>query len=166
MSDFFHIKSIAEVHRLFGLEKPLHPLITIVKEWPKTDFDFENIKLTSDLYLMGMKGNVKGSFKYGRNSYDYEEGSLAFIAPNQVTMFDNSDSELDRNGWNIIFHPDLIRNSDLGKTIKKYSFFDYDINEALHVSEKEKQMLTDLVLRIDIELQQNLDKHYPPSLVE
>ena len=159
MSDFFHIKSIAEVHRLFGLEKPLHPLITIIKEWPQIDFDFGNTKLTSDLYLFGLKGNIKGTFKYGRNSYDYEEGTLAFIAPNQVTTFDHADAELDNNGWNILFHPDLIRKSELGKTIKNYSFFEYGSNEALHVSEKEKHMLTALVQRIEIELQQNIDKH-------
>jgi AraC-like DNA-binding protein len=159
MSDFFHIKSIAEVHRLFGLEKPLHPLITIIKEWPEIDFDFGNIKMTSDLYLLGMKGNVKGTFKYGRNSYDYEEGTLAFIAPHQVTSFDSADAELDKFGWNILFHPDLIRKSELGKTIKNYSFFEYDVHEALHVSDKEKQILTGLVERIEIELTQNIDKH-------
>lgn len=159
MSDFYHIKSIAEVHHLFGFGKPLHPLIMIIREWPKIDFDFANIKMTSDLYLLGMKGNVKGTFKYGRNSYDYEEGTLAFIAPNQVVQFDNADAEIDRNGWNILFHPDLIRKSELGKTIKEYSFFDYDINEALHVSDKEKQILSELVQRIEIELEQNIDKH-------
>jgi AraC-like DNA-binding protein len=159
MSDFFHIKSIAEVHQMFGLEKPLHPLITIIKDWPKIDFDFGNTKMTSDLYLIGMKGNLKGSFKYGRNSYDYEEGTLAFIAPNQVTTFDGEDSEIDNGGWNILFHPDLIRKSELGRSIKDYSFFDYEINEALHISEKERQLLREFIDRIETELQQNIDKH-------
>jgi len=158
MSEFFHIESIAQVHQMFGLEKPLHPLITIIREWPDT-FDFGDVKVTGDLYLLGMKGNVRGTFKYGRNSYDYEEGTLAFIAPKQVVKFDSADSELDRNGWNILFHPDLIRKSELGKTIKNYSFFDYDVNEALHISDKEKQILAELVQRIEIELQQNVDKH-------
>lgn len=159
MSNFYHIKSIAEVHRLFELEKPYHPLITIVKEWPAIDFDFSSVKMTSDLYLLGMKGNVKGTFQYGRNTYDYEEGTLAFIAPHQVASFADSSQEADKGGWNILFHPDLIRKSELGKTIKAYSFFEYDINEALHVSDKEKKILTDLVERIEIELQQNIDKH-------
>jgi AraC-like DNA-binding protein len=159
MSDFFHLKSIAELHRLFGLEKPLHPLITIIKEWPEIDFDFGNTKMTSDLYVIGLKGNVRGTFKYGRNSYDFEEGTLVFMAPNQVATFDDADAELDRNGWNIFFHPDLIRKSTLGNTIKDFSFFDYGLNEALHVSDKEKKMLADFVERIEIELQQNIDKH-------
>ena len=159
MSNFLHIKSIAELHEIVGLDKPLHPLISIVKEWPEMGFDLKNFKISSELYLLGMKGNIKGSFYYGRNSYDFEEGSLAFVAPNQVIGFDHSDKNLDRNGWNIFFHPDLIRKSDLGKTINDYSFFSYDMNEALHTSEKEKQILTDLVQRIEIELQQNIDKH-------
>lgn len=159
MSEFYHIKSISQVHSLFGLEKPLHPLITIIKEWPLTDFNFNEVKITSDLYLMGMKGNVKGSFKYGRNSYDYEEGTLAFIGPNQVTQFENSTTEIDRNGWNILFHPDLIRKSSLGKTIKDFSYFNYGLSEALHVSDKEKSILLNLVERIENELEQNIDKH-------
>jgi AraC-like DNA-binding protein len=159
MSEFFHLKSIAELHHLFGMEKPLHPLITIIKEWPQIDFDFGSTKMTSDLYIIGLKGNVRGTFKYGRSSYDYEEGTLVFMAPNQVAKFDKADAELDRNGWNIFFHPDLIRKSTLGNTIKEYSFFNYGINEALHLSDKEKKMLTDFVQRIDIELGQNIDKH-------
>jgi AraC-like DNA-binding protein len=159
MTDFFHLKSIAELHHLFGLEKPLHPLITVIKEWPQINFDFTNTKMTSDLYILGMKGDVKGTFKYGRNTYDFEEGTLVFMAPNQVAKFDEADTESDRNGWNIFFHPDLIRKSVLGKTIKNYSFFNYGHNEALHLSDKEKYMLTDLVQRIEIELNQNIDKH-------
>lgn len=159
MSEFYHISSISQVHELFGLEKPLHPLITVIKEWPVIDFNFSNLKITSDLYLLGMKGNVKGSFKYGRNSYDYEEGTLAFIAPQQVVQFDDADAEMDRNGWNILFHPDLIRKSELGRTIKDYSFFNYGLSEALHVSDREKEMLTELVQKIESELQQNIDKH-------
>lgn len=159
MTDFFHLKSISELHHMFGLPKPLHPLITIIREWPKIDFDFGNTKMTSDLYLLGMKGNIKGTFKYGRNAYDYEEGTLAFIAPNQVATFNNADAELDHHGWNVLFHPDLIRKSELGKTIKEFSFFEYDIHEALHVSDKEKLILLNLVERIEIELQQNIDKH-------
>ena len=159
MADFFHLESIAELHRLFGLEEPLHPLITIIKRWPKIDLDFANTKMTGDLYVLGMKGNIKGSFKYGRNTYDYEEGTMVFMAPNQVAHFDSTDSEMDENGWVIFFHPDLIRQSTLGNTIKDYSFFSYGLNEALHVSDNEKRMLSDLVHRIETELQQNIDKH-------
>lgn len=159
MADFFHVKSVAEVHELWSLGKPSHPLITIIKEWPENDFDFSKVKITSDLYVIGMKGNIRGKFKYGRNSYDYEEGTLAFLAPNQVTSYENADPADDIGGWNIFFHPDLIRKSELGKVIKTYSFFEYGMNEALHISDKEKQILGNLVERIEIEFNQNIDKH-------
>lgn len=166
MAEFFHIESIAEVHRFFGLEKPLHPLISIIREWPAVDFDFGNTKVSGAFYILGMKGNVRGTFKYGRNSYDYEEGTLAFISPNQIAKFDSADAELDRGGWNILFHPDLIRKSELGKTIQNYSFFNYDVNEALHVSDSEKKILTELVDRIEIELRQNIDKHSQDLIIQ
>ncbi|MFK7801354.1 MAG: helix-turn-helix domain-containing protein [Anaerolineae bacterium] len=164
MAEFFHIKTISEVHRVFGLEKPKHPLISIIRKWPTSDFDFGNVKVISDLYTLSLKGKTKedarGSFKYGRNSYDFDEGTLVFMAPNQVVTFDEHvEYESHGSGWDILFHPDLIRKSPLGKTIKEYSFFDYDANEALHVSDKEKQMLADLVQRVETELQQNIDKH-------
>jgi AraC-like DNA-binding protein len=159
MADFFHIKSISEVNELFGI-KPLHPLITIIRQWPKSDFDIGSFKITSDLYLLAMKGKTKGtSFKYGKNSYDFDDGTLVFLAPNQVISFEDPIEELDDSGWNILFHPDLIRRSYLGKTIKDFSFFNYEINEALHLSEKEKQFLIDMVGNIENEMNQNIDKH-------
>lgn len=159
MSAFFHISTISDVHRLFGLEKPKHPLISVIRQWPEISFDFENTSLTSDLYLFSLKGNTRGSFKYGRNAYDFAEGTLAFIAPHQVASFADSTNELSDYGWTILFHPDLIKKSELGKTIKSYSFFDYATHEALHVSDKEKQVLADCVNRIETELDQNIDKH-------
>ena len=159
MTEFFHFKTISEVHRLMGLGKPQHPLITIIRQWPDTGLNFKNVKLTSDLYLLAMKGKINGSFKYGRNSYDYDEGTLTFIAPQQAVIFGQEKPADDDSGWTIIFHPDLIRKSELGATIYGYSFWNYDTHEALHVSDKEKRMLADLVERIAIELQQNIDKH-------
>ena len=167
MTDFYRIKSISEVHQMFGLEKPLHPLITIIRKWPKVDFDFSTIKLTSDLFLLSMKGKMKGTtFQYGRNSYDFEEGTLVFIAPNQVASFADPIEELDDSGWSILFHPDLIRKSELGKTIKDYSFFNYETNESLHLSEKEKQSLLELVEKINLELNQNMDKHSQDIIIQ
>lgn len=167
MTDFFHIKSIAAFNELLGLGKPLHPLITIVRQWPQIDFDFENTKMTSDLYLLSMKGKMNGTtFKYGKNSYDFEDGTLVFLAPNQVATFDTPMKELDDSGWTILFHPDLIRKSELGKTIKNYSFFNYETNEALHLSDREKQSLLELVEKIDLELNQNIDKHSQAIIIQ
>ncbi|MFK8054762.1 MAG: helix-turn-helix domain-containing protein [Saprospiraceae bacterium] len=107
-----------------------------------------------------MKGKTKGTtFNYGRNSYDFQEGMLVFIAPGQVTSFPEPIEELDDTGWTIVFHPDLIRRSSLGKTIKDHTFFSYEVTEALHLSEKEKEFLIQLVEKIELELEQNIDKY-------
>ena len=100
-----------------------------------------------------MKGTT---FQYGRNSYDFEEGTLVFMAANQVVKFSDPIEELDDSGWTILFHPDLIRRSELRKTIKEYPFFNYETNEALHLSDSEKKSLFELVEKIDIELNQNI----------
>jgi AraC-like DNA-binding protein len=167
MKDIYRIKSTSEVHQMFGLDKPKHPLITIIRKWPQIDFDFGNLKLTSELYLLSMKGKMKGStFQYGKNSYDFDDGTLVFLAPNQVASFADPIEELDDSGWTILFHPDLIRKSELGKTIKNYSFFNYETNEALHLSDKEKQSLLELVKKINTELNQNIDKHSQDIIIQ
>lgn len=159
MADIIRLKTIAHVHRFFGVDKPVHPLISI--SWHRSDqsYDFGDLRVTSDLYHIALKGNMRGAFTYGRNSYDFEEGTMIFTAPGQVVSFDDSRVELADAGWSLIFHPDLIRKSVLGRTIRDYSFFDYAVHEALHLSEKENSILTDLVRKIEIELQENLDKH-------
>lgn len=167
MSKFYHIKNISEIHKMFGLENPLHPLITIIKKWPEVDYDFSEVKITSDLFLISMKGKMsEKSFQYGRNAYDFEEGTLVFLSPNQVASFADPIIELDDTGWTIIFHPDLIRKSELGKNIKQYSFFSYESNEALHLSNKEKDSLQDLLKKIDLELNQNIDKHSQDIIIQ
>ena len=156
--NFQHVKSIAETYRFLGLGDPVHPLIAIFRKWE--DVDFSNTTLTSDLYLISLKGSIAGSFGYGRNSYDFEEGTMTFLAPNQSTQFNKSENAPTEEGsWTIIFHPDLLLGSELHSKIKEYSFFDYDINEGLHLSQKEKKILGDIVGSIENELQQNIDRH-------
>jgi AraC-like DNA-binding protein len=158
MATFLHVKTVAEVHRMFGLGKPVHPLMSI--SWHKPGhYNFGDTKITSDLYLLSLKGQVSGSFSYGRNSYDFDEGTLVFIAPGQVTSFGESGLSLDESGWSMLFHPDLVRKSPMSNLVRDYTFFQYDMNEALHVSDKEKATLTELVKQIDTELQQNTDQH-------
>lgn len=167
MKEIYCVKNISEVHQMLGLGAPKHPLITIIKKWPKIDFDFENIKLTSELYLLSMKGKINGtSFQYGKNSYDFTDGTLVFLAPNQVASFADPIEELDDSGWTIMFHPDLIRRSKLGKEIKNYSFFNYETNEALHLSDVEKLSLLELVKKIEVELNQNIDKHSQDIIIQ
>jgi AraC-like DNA-binding protein len=158
MSNFNHTKSVAEVHRLFGLGKPHHPLISVSWHQP-VNYSFGEMRATSDLYLITLKGNTSGTFAYGRNSYDFEEGTMVFIAPMQVTSFGESGLSLDNSGWSVLFHPDLVRQSRLNNLLQDYSFFQYKVNEALHLSDKEKATLTELVQQMDTEIHQNTDKH-------
>lgn len=166
MTNFLKVKSISEVNHLVGLPKPLHPLITIVRKWPQVEFDHENVKIISELYTLSLKGKMEaGAFQYGRSTYDFEEGTLVFMAPHQALSFSAPVREIDDTGWTIIFHPDLIRKSELGTKIREYTFFDYDINHALHISEHEKETLRQLVERIEAELQRNIDKHSQDLIV-
>ena len=160
MKDIIRIKSINEVHRIYGLEKPAHPLVSVIPiDDSIFDFDYGDAKYVLDFYQISLKAGFSGSFLYGRNSYDFEEGSLIFIKPGQTIQVDNGMESNNGSGWILLFHPDLIRKSELGETIHTYSFFDYDLNEALHLSEKEKKSLTDLVTKIQEEYNQNIDKH-------
>ncbi len=158
--DIIRTDSISEVHQLLGLGKPKHPLITVYYHTPDVIANTVNISVTGNLYYIAMKDGMRGSFKYGRNSYDFTEGTMIFLAPNQVyTAPEDVETDAESLGWSILFHPDLIRKSNLGKTIETFSFFDYDVNEALHLAGREKKNLTEFVEKIEAEINQNIDKH-------
>lgn len=91
--------------------------------------------------------------------YDFEEGTMTFMKPNQVIKMGDSQAYEGGSGWTILFHPELIQKSELGRTIEEYSFFNYEVSEALHLSEDEKTSLTDLANKIEQEYNQNIDKH-------
>ena len=144
MADLVRIKSISKVHQIFGLEKPNHPLVSVIPiDDHITNFDYGDAKYIFDFYQVNLKQGFSGSMLYGRNSYDFEEGTLTFIKPNQTIQIENQEQIQGSSGWTLLFHPDLIRKSELGKTIDEYSFFDYGLYEALHLSDKEKSALTD-----------------------
>ncbi|NRB49945.1 MAG: AraC family transcriptional regulator, partial [Saprospiraceae bacterium] len=102
---------------------------------------------------------IRGAFSYGRNQYDFQEGTMTFIKPNQMVKVESRESGPENGGWTLIFHPDLLRKSVLGQTIEEYSFFDYEVREALHLSDDEKKSLTEIAEKIKQEYQQNIDKH-------
>ncbi len=158
----YYINSVSQAHEIMGLPKPKHPLVTVTKTKDlKPTLDFSGMKVVDNLYQISLKDFGCGNLHYGKNSYDYEEGTLVFTSPGQVTMFDGEapiEAE-DSKGWILAFHPDLIRKSSLGEKIDQYSFFSYDVNEALHLSEEELDTLQDLLDKIVKEYSQNLDKH-------
>ncbi|PJJ67393.1 helix-turn-helix domain-containing protein [Chryseobacterium geocarposphaerae] len=155
---FISIQTISDLHRFYNYGGPKHPLITVIdlKNVTRPDKNFANYLYTIDLYMIIYK-KFKGSLKYGRSTYDFQEGTLMFTAPNQV-MSPSADTEIEE-GWFLAFHPDFIYGSDLGRKIHKYSFFQYDSNEALHISEDEKILLDEVIVRIKKEYSQNIDQH-------
>lgn len=160
MSEIIRIKTINEVHRLFGLEKPNHPLVSVIPIDDKiTNFKYGNAKYIFDFYQINLKMGFSGSLNYGRNSYDFDEGTLILMKPNQTLQIEDQEEIKGSSGWTLLFHPDLIRKSALGDSIEEYSFFNYDFNEALHLSEKERNSITELTLKIQEEYKQNIDKH-------
>ena len=166
MSNIVTIKSIAEIHRLFGLEKPRHPLITVwYSNNENFDQDFGDTRFVSDMYMIAYKDGAYGSMGYGRNSYDFEEGMMIFTKPGQVIVPGKTQSEFENIGWTLIFHPDLIRKSELGSHIENYSFFSYEANEALHLSDEEKENVGELVKKIEGEFSQLIDKHSQELMV-
>jgi len=160
MKKIVHIKHISEVHQFYGFEKPKHPLVSVLPiDERMTKVTYGNNKYIFDFYQISLKEGVSGQFTYGRNSYDFQEGSMTFLKPNQVIELDDKANFEGASGWTLIFHPDLLVKSELGKTIENYSFFDYGSNEALHVSDDEKQSLSGLTIKIQNEYNQNIDKH-------
>ncbi|WP_405605031.1 helix-turn-helix domain-containing protein [Polaribacter sp. Asnod1-A03] len=161
MKDIININSITEVHNFLGLEKPKHPLISILRIPKEMDaVGLENFKYSLGLYHISLKDHCAYTIsKYGRNSYDFHEGSMIFVAPNQVIEFEKQQINKEDTGWSIVFHPDLIRKSELGKRIDQFSFFEYTSNEALHLSEDERKTVTHITEKIKKEFHNNMDAH-------
>jgi len=151
------INSVKELHSYMGLPSPLNPLITIIDHSSTTSKrQLENEKLLLNFYNISIKRSFKGKLKYGKNHYDFDDGTMSFIAPNQIITIDNKE---DRNndGWSLLFHPDLIRKYPLGKMIKNYGFFSYSVNEALHLSDEEEKTIEAIVQNIQKEVNSRLD---------
>lgn len=166
MKDFKKINSIAEAHQVLGLESPDHPLVTVIHmDNPRLRKNFEGQSYVLNLYHIGLKIGAINAFGYGRNSYDFQDGAMAFIAPGQVISPENQEEGDAISGWMLLFHPDLLRQSNLSDKMDAYGFFSYSLNEALHLSRKEKNSVTELVDKMEEEYTQNLDKHSQPLII-
>lgn len=156
MEEIIQLDQVAVYNKLRGVET-LHPLVSVIKidntrPIPATTLNF-------GVYAIFLKELNCGELKYGRHYYDYQDGTLVFIAPGQVVGIPPTVKTAAPKGWALLFHPDLVKGTSLGKQIQDYSFFSYDVNEALHLSEKEKQLVLDCFAKIQYELEQNIDKH-------
>lgn len=152
------------MHQVLG-QQVKHPLVSVV-DFSKVEFgQVANMKISTGYYSIMLKNLCPGALRYGRNYYDFQDGSLIFVAPNQVVTLVNPDINQDVFGWALSFHPDLIRGTTLFSKMKEYSYFNYSTFEALHLSDKEKTKLDDIVEDIDAELDQQIDKHSKTLIV-
>ena len=148
--------NIDAYNKYMGVET-LHPLVSIInfsKLSPIHRFLF-NI----DFYAVFLKETKNGILTYGRQYYDYQEGSIVCISPGQVVGAVATDEIFQPQGWGLLFHPDLIVGTPLAAKMKKYTFFAYDVNEALHLSERERHIVLDCFDKIAEELERPIDNH-------
>lgn len=161
MIPVYKFDSVKEYNQLND-HPTLHPLVTVIdfsKAKPRSWDGAKTIKINYGLYCIFLKEIKCGDLKYGCNYYDYEEGTLVFVSPNQVMQLELSGEVYQPKGYGLIFHPDLIHGTALGRQMKDYSFFGYGSNEALHLSEKELQTVMDCLSKIKTELMGTVDKH-------
>jgi AraC family transcriptional activator of pobA len=151
------INSVSELHRLLSLPPPKHTQITLIYHGEETPILKDDIyRLALNFYNISIKRSFHGQMRYGKNYYDFDNGTMTFSAPNQIIAIDSVE-ERDNDGWSLMFHPDLIRNYPLGKSIKNYGFFSYEANEALHLSDEEHKLIESLVRNIEKEYQSRID---------
>lgn len=142
--------------------KTLHPLITII-DFSKADQrhwgEAETIKFQYGVYAIFLKDVKCGDLRYGRNYYDYQAGTLVFFAPGQVAEMINPGVSFQPMGHGLFFHPDLLRGTTLSALLRKYDFFNYKSNEALHISDDERELVLECFSKIKLELKRPIDKH-------
>lgn len=160
MKQLHRFNTISEFHQFCTLPKPDNPLISVIDySEVKYSSGSGNIRWTQNFYSIGLKRNLNGKFNYGQQQYDFDAGVLAFVAPNQMLNIEiKSDVAADPTGWLLVFHPDFLWGTNLCKCIKEYDFFHYSVNEALHMSTSEEQIIDSLVGNIQAECQSSIDK--------
>lgn len=152
----YKFQSLTEMHRLLELPTPLHPLISLVEN-KSNEINLRKLpcSFTYEFYKISFKKNLRGKLKYGQGFYDFDDGGLLFKAPNQVSA--NAENNDDHTGFTLLFHPDFLAGYPLAKKIRKYGFFSYSVNEALHLSEKEKATIVSIFRNMHEELQGRID---------
>jgi len=156
----YRIKTISEFHQFRGLPKPEHPLISVVDYASiKHSPDYNQISWVLDFYSISLKRASNAKMKYGQQEYDFDEGVMFFMAPGQVFSVQVNDDSVPRHsGWILLIHPDFLWHTSLAKSIKQYEYFDYSVNEALFLSDKEETVVTSIIQNIQQEYHSNIDK--------
>lgn len=161
MNELLHFKKIGDYHRLANLSAPKHPLISLVDytlvEYPA---HIQKLRWRQDYYTIGLKRNVAHKFFYGQQEYDFDEGLMTFIAPNQVmSLADNPNVNARKpSGFLLLVHPDFLWNTALANPLSHYGFFGYGVREALFLSQKEEEQMVGILKNIEREYQSSIDK--------
>lgn len=154
-TDLLNIETITEYDDMLGIET-LHPQVSVIdlsKAKP-----MHHLRHTFSFYVIFLKDEKNCDLIYGRQRYDYQKGSVICLAPRQVIGIEDTGEEFQPQGYALCFHPDLIRGTNLGRSIKEYTFFSYEVNEALHLSERERHTFIDCLMNIQEELQHSIDR--------
>lgn len=155
-----HLHTITEFHRSRGLKPPKHPLISVVNYADLTyESDFERVNWVFHFFSIAVKRNLNAKIQYGQTTYDFDEGVMYFMAPGQVLGVATAVVEAwEKSGWILLIHPDFLWSTTLAGKIKNYDYFDYAVNEALHLSESEELTLQGIINHIELECHNSIDK--------
>lgn len=156
-----HIKTISEFHQYLNLPAPQHPLISVIDVATAPHVDSEEpMNLVLDFYSIAVKRMSNVKVKYGQQPFDFNEGIMSFMSPNQIFSMsvDNKNEKTKKSGWAIYIHPDFMWNTPLAKTIKRYDFWDYSLHESLFLSEKEEASINNIIQNILQEYRSNIDR--------
>jgi AraC family transcriptional activator of pobA len=156
----YRIKTISQYHNIVGLPKPDHPLISVINLAFFTQPSIDGpISVIYDFYCIALKRDINFKNKYGQQEYDFDEGVMSFLSPGQVFGIEfDEHSKLKPSGWMLLIHPDFFWNTILAKKIKQYEYFDYSVNEALCLSDKEETIIIGIIQNIEQEYHSNIDK--------
>ena len=170
MEKVYKFDTVAEYNALNDHET-LHPLVSVIDfskskpwSWPAGN-TINTIKINYGLYCVFLKEIKCGDLKYGCNYYDYQEGTLVFLSPGQMVEVENFGENFQPKGYALMFHPELIHGTSMGRQIQDYSFFSYQSNEALHLSKRERKIVLDCLEKIQYELSHAIDKHSKKLIV-
>ena len=156
MKEILNFDTVTQ-YNAFNNHETLHPLVSVI--------DFSKAKPRKlrrsyfGFYAILLKDVKCGDLRYGKHKYDYQEGTLVFLAPGQMVGIETSEEIYQPKGFGVVFHPDLIKGTPLGTHLGDYTFFRYNVNEALHISARERQVILDCFSKIEFELQHAVDKH-------
>ncbi|WP_433836243.1 helix-turn-helix domain-containing protein [Flavobacterium anhuiense] len=154
------LNTLSEFHKISGLPKPEHPLISLV-DYGLVQYQTEENQISwiQHFYTIGLKKDIQGKFLYGQQPYDFDEGLIAFVSPGQLVSLSAQKPEIRPSGFLLCIHPDFIWNTSLAKKMKHYDFFGYNVTEALFLSEKEEAVMIGILKNIQHEYHSNIDPY-------